>query len=240
MISFLKHQKNRIKSEPIILLKRPWLVFLIPPILVHIVYNRMKNTETVVFLTETRLDKFPEVNNREATEIFRYGIITDAAGFSSLAKRRIEEDPEMSEVFYKTVINRFGRGDFAVVSTDKENNPLSYVFICTGQAEFTPVGMNLRLPGKTFGMYDVYTFMESRSKGYYAGLFYYTVDMMKDRGCEKMWLWLMEHNTVSVGVHYKLGISNISKILTERMKIGLKSHTVKDVEMSLTELMPHE
>lgn len=203
-------------------------------------FNRVKKIETVVFLTETSLEKLSVVECRETQELVRYYTITELNTFQRFAEKRIEESPELNSGFYKTLKNRFRKGDFAVVCTDNESIPLSYVFICTGQAEFTPVGMNLRLPGKTFGMYDVYTFRESRGKGYYAGLFYYTVDIMKDRGCEKMWLWLMEHNTVSVGVHYKLGISNISKILTERMEIGLKSHTVQDVKMSLTELMPNE
>jgi GNAT superfamily N-acetyltransferase len=239
-MSYVRKLKNQILSEPIILLKRPWLVFLIPMILVYIIINRLKNSETKVFLTETNLASLVAENRTiNISDEFVYTIAAFDK-FSECAQKRINEDCWPGSQLAKVIKDRFNRGDFALVYKDQEGALLSYVFICTEMAEFTPVGINLPLPAQTFGMYDVYTYLDSRGKGYYSHLFYYAVGLMQKKGYDAMWLWLMKHNSVSVSVHYKLGIENISKILTEKVSFGLISRNVEDVKMSLAELISNE
>lgn len=237
---YLRKLKNRIKSEPIILLKRPWLFFLIPIILGFFLINRLKNSEIKVFLTETKLASLLSENRTSnIIDEFVY-TITVFDRFSEYAQKRINEDCGPESQLAKMIKDRFARGDFAIIYTDKQGAVLSYVFICTKLAMFTPVGIDLPLPAHTFGMYDVYTYKDSRGKGHYSSLFYYAVDLMQSKGYNSMWLWLMKHNSVSVRVHYKLGIKSISKVLTEKVRFGFIRRNVKDVKMSLAELMSDE
>jgi len=210
--SLLKNLKNRIKAEPIILLKKPWLVFLIPLVLVYMICYRLRSSTTVVYLTESKLDELLTFKNKPVITGNTFSLITSPECFNDCKQKRILEDNEVGELFGHVLNRRFESGDFAIVYLDQQLIPLSYVFICTRQAVFTPVGITLSLPKGIFGMYDVYTFSEARGKGYYADLFYYSIDLMMQRGFRKMWLWLMKHNSVSVDVHYKLGIRKINKI----------------------------
>lgn len=237
---FLKNLKNRIKAEPIILLKKPWLVFFIPIVLICVIANRIKSSLTQVYLTESLVDSLLKQNAVTAVGGNKFKILTSFADFSEYARQRILEEVDQSESLNKLIRKRFDQGDFAIVFTEETGNPLSYVFIGTDYAFFTPVGISLKMPEKTFGMYDVYTFKESRGKGHYSSLFYHAVGYMKNKGYEKMWLWLMKHNEVSVKVHYKLGIRKIVKILTERLRAGFITRKTEDVDMLLSELIVHE
>jgi hypothetical protein len=237
---FLRKLKNQIISEPIILLKKPWLVFLMPFLLSLMIYNRLKISETVVYLTESKLEKLSVINKGKEIPEKYFCSVTDYRDFAEYARERIREDPESGNLLLDVIKKRFDRGDSAIIYSNPEWNPLSYVFICTKLAEFTPVDIELQLPTGTFGMYDVYTFKNSRCKGYYSHLFYYAVDLMQKKGYDSMWLWLMKHNSASVKVHYKLGIRNISKILTEKVNLGFISRNVKDVKISLVELILDE
>lgn len=240
MNSYLKDLKNRIKTEPVILLKKPWVALFIPIITIYMVCNRLKNTETVVYLSVIRLDQLTEPKEQSSTSGIRYSIIEDYADFHSFVKKRINENPEAGDIFYNTVKKRFDKNDFAVVGTDPGGNPLSYVFICTRLAEIAPVRMTLPLPENTFGIYDAYTFEKARGKGIYSSLVRYAIGMMKAQGFKSMWFWIMKHNTVSVNIHYKLGISTIIKILTEKMRFGLISRKIEVVNMSFNELLEHD
>jgi len=232
----LQKIKNRIKLEPRILLKRPWLLFVIPIIISVIIYYRLRRSETVVYLTETKLSELLE-NTKETSipdSIFR--IITEYKKFLDYASKRIIDDSVLNDFLLDVIKRRFDRGDYAIIYLDPFLNPLSYLFICTKIAEFTPVGIDLPLPARTFGIYDVYTFRNQRGQGYYTHLFWYTVKIMKKKGYDKIWLWLMAHNTMSVKVHKKLGITRIIKILTEKLNFGVSQRIVMDVEMPLDEL----
>jgi len=236
----IREIKNRIKSEPIILLKKPWLVFLIPMILVYVVFNRFKRSEIKVYLTDTKLSELSSKNRLHSIGDNFIHTITNYNRFDEYVQKRIIEDCSPEYPLVKITKDRFDRGDFAIVYTDQQGAVLSYVFICTKVAVFTPVGIDLQLPAHTFGMYDVYTYQDSRGKGHYSNLFYYAVDLMQSKGYDSMWLWLMSHNSISVRVHYKLGIKIISKILTEKVVLGLIRRDVGEVKMSLAELISNE
>jgi GNAT superfamily N-acetyltransferase len=236
----LRKIKNRIKDEPMILIKKPWLLFVIPVIIPIIIVNRLKRSESVVYLTETELaglfrdDGITEVTDGNFKTIARYNEFTD------YALKRISEDCDSGEFSLDNIRRRFDRGDYAIVYLNTEREPLSWVFISTKLAEFTPVGISLILPDRTFGMYDVYTFKKARGKGYYSQLFHYAASFMINQGFEYMWLWLMAHNTVSVKVHRKLGVTRINKILKERLSFGFIKRTINDAEMSIDELDPDD
>jgi|WetSurMetagenome_2_1015567.scaffolds.fasta_scaffold311461_2 GNAT superfamily N-acetyltransferase len=240
MLTSLRKLKTWIKSEPTILLKKPWLVFLLPIILIIALTSRLKSTKTVLYLTETDLDGLLKIPQKQILPNLLFHRVTDFNEFMNCAMKRRNEDPELRDILLEIVKQRFNKGDFALICSDYKKDPLSYLFICTDSAEFTPVGINLRLPDFTFGMYDVYTFKDSRGKGYYSFLFYHAVDYMMKQGYNSMWLWLMAHNSVSVKVHNKLGIDNISKILTEKMNYGFIRRNVQDVKMLLADLVIHD
>jgi GNAT superfamily N-acetyltransferase len=240
MLTSLRRLKTRIKSEPIILLKKPWLVFLLPILFIIIIISRVKSTETIVYLTETELDRLLKIAKKQILPGLLFHKVTDFNGFLNCAIKRRNEDPEIKDILFEILRKRFNKGDFALICSNSEKDPLSYLFICTDHAEFTPVGIRLRLPDHTFGMYDVYTFKNSRGKGYYAILFNHAIDYMMNLGFNSMWLWLMTHNSVSVKVHNKLGIENICKILTEKMTFGFIRRNVRDVKMLLTDLVSHD
>lgn len=232
----LKGIKNQIRQHPTILLKKPWMILMVPLVIAQIIFNRFRKSKTIVYLTETNLLEITdnpslELANRE------FKIIENFNEFVWFAEHRTIEDKEAGDNFVSVVKTRFKRGDFAIVYLENEKFPLSYVFITTKYAVFTPVGMTLPLPDKTFGMYDVYTFKAARSKGYYSHLFEYSIFYMKKLGYKKIWLWLMAHNIKSVKVHYKLGLKTIIMILTEKRNFGIVKKETKNIEMSLSELI---
>ncbi|MFZ2339151.1 MAG: GNAT family N-acetyltransferase [Bacteroidales bacterium] len=237
---FLKNLKNLIKTEPIILLKKPWLVFLIPMVLFYVFSNRLNSSLTKVYLTESFVDSLLRPDTVTLDGDNKLKIVRSFVDFIEYAQQRILEEVDQADSLIKVIRKRFEKGDFAIVYTEKSGNPLSYVFIGVSLADITPVGITLKIPQKTFGMYDVYTFKESRGEGHYSCLFNYAVGYMKNRGYEKMWLWLMKQNEVSVKVHYKLGIRKIVKVMTERLRAGIITRKTEDVDMLLAELIAHE
>lgn len=235
MIS-LSNVKNRIRSKPTIIYKEPWLVFLVPVILIASVIKRLRITVTKVYLTETRLADLLKLDKCQDKSEVIFERISDFERFKDLALKRIHEEPGMKETFLDLIRSRFKRNDFSLVCYDKNMNPLSLVFIGTGVACFTPVGMEMDLPSQTFGMYDVYTFKEHRGLGYYQKLFYHSARLMHGEGFNTMWLWLMPHNSQSVMVHRKLGITTAKKVLTERMVFGIMKRRMIEVTIPLENL----
>lgn len=228
--------KKTIKSEPRAILRKPWILLAIPFILIDILRKRLRSSNSVVYLTETKLAEVI-VKPHEPFLPNRFRVIRSLVEFSKFSEAHVAENPGSAEYYRLDTRQRFERGDFAIVFLDELNEPLSYLFIATRKAVFAQVGITLPLPEGIFGMYDVYTYQVARGKGYYSQLFWYSIHYLDEQGYEGIWLWLMAHNKVSVTVHYKLGITHITKILTKTVAMGRSRKEVKDVDMNLELLL---
>jgi GNAT superfamily N-acetyltransferase len=231
----IKDIKRQLKTHPSLFLKKPWMLLYLPSVIFLVVSKRLKKSRVIVYLTETNLSEI-FVDKMHATTTGTFETIHDHTGFIMYAERRSLEDSEAGKYYKEATMKRFDRGDFAIVFLDNSKQPLSFVFITTQSAVFTPVGLTLPLPENTFGMYDVYTYKDSRGKGYYSFLFEFSLMLMKKKGYNKIWLWLMAHNKASVNVHYKLGLKHIIKILTATVSFGFIKKNVKEVDLDLSEL----
>jgi hypothetical protein len=226
---------QKIRRDPSTLIHNPGYILLLPLSCLQSIRYRITKSKTRVFLTETRLDQLA-YSDREIVTDERIVVFQHIDNFREFAKKRINEDDSIDNSYLEIVAARFAKGDFAIVLQSKEGVVVSYLFISTGMAFFSPVGMTIQLPRHTYAVYDVYTFSSCMQKGFYSFLFKKTAFMMRHRDYHTVWLWLMAHNTVSIVVHYKLGLRMITRILTETVGYGRIVRNAHPVNMSLLEL----
>lgn len=224
--------KTNLKKKGIkYLFQNPFEAYLIFPLFLRVLKNRMIKDFTEVFLLEMPL------GTREYDKSFSYTVGNNPDELRQFVSERIKEDATLSDFDYEANIYlRMKRGDKYFVV--KENNSIvSILFVAFTSAFITPVAYELKMPDGYVGIYDVYTLQKYRGRGLYQNLFNFCVDSLFKQGYRKAYLWLMKHNTPSVIVHNKLGMKTVVKIIIMKQGYGLRWKKIKEVNFDSIQLL---
>lgn len=228
--------KKIIKNDPIILLRRPWLLLLLPILFIIIVWNRLKYDKTIVYFLDTNIINY--LSNKELTQIKNIEInkITSFQKFQELIEKRLSEDPSIDRSYFNLCQKRFESGASAYVYYI-EKLPISYIFTVTDTVNISQVNLKLTIPKDTFVFIDLYTFKKYRGCGYHQNLYNAVVLTMKKIGYNQFWAWIMAHNQISIKAHCKFGINNVTKIIVRKSFMGFSKLHIKDVSFLTDELI---
>lgn len=100
------------------------------------------------------------------------------------------------------------------------NLPASFLFVAEKIAYFQQFNLKVALDNDCFAVYDVFTFISFRGKGLYEELLSNVLNQM--RNYNKFWLWVMQHNQISVKVHSQLQINHVVRIYEEYFRFGFR------------------
>lgn len=205
------------------LLENPSEIYLLFPLIIRVLKNRMVKDLTEVFLLEMELEP------RKYDKSYDYVIGNNMNELRQFVNDRIKEDATLSNFDYEeNIYLRMQRGDRYFVL--KENDVIaSILFVSFTSAFITPVAYELKIPDGYVGIYDVYTLQKYRGKGLYQNLFNFCVDNLFRKGYKKAYLWLMKHNVPSVVIHNKLGMKTVVRIIMMKQGYGLRWKKIKEV-----------
>lgn len=223
-----------IKRNPRLLLQKPWLIAMVPYLFFQATKKRWKSDVQSIYLTETIIKNHPLMHMTPDSGFYVRQILNIDEAINLINKRITETAIDIS--YKKEVVRRLEKADYIVVLFQNEI-PLSFLFVSENEIDLSQVGCNEQIPDKCFAVYDVYTFNQFRAKGYYSRLLSETMRFMGKKGYLRFWLWIMQHNQVSVLVHEKLKINRIISIYSECFRYGFRRFFRKDVEMLLSDLI---
>jgi len=220
------------KRNPELIFKNPFNLLLIPVFFVILIKNRWKTQTEFIFLTETKIDGHPLLN-REIKPFYQIKKFFDYQLANRIIEQRVKE--EKGAVFnIEDIKKRFERGDYMMVLF-VNNLPASYLFISEKIAYFQQVNFKEVLDNDCFAIYDVYTFIDFRGKGLYEDLISVVLNQMKKH--DRFWLWVMQHNQISVKVHHRLQINRVICIYEENFRFGFRVLKKKNTNFLLSDLI---
>ena len=224
---------REIKSDVKYIFKNPVNLFLLPVFILIYIKNRWSSQHEFVYLIETKIEGHPLLSKKKESK-YQAKRINDYYTAIEIIKQR-----EIQEVGYNynndEIKNRFERGDFMEVLYVNKT-PASYLFISEKSAYFQQVKCFQKLDKGCFAIYDVYTFIDYRSKGLYETLLSEVLFQMQKK-YDKFWLWVMQHNQNSVKVHDRLHINQIIRVYEEYFRFGFRRFKVNHVNLLLSELI---
>lgn len=213
------------------LLQNPAEIYLLFPLIVRVLKNRMVKDLTEIFLLEMELEP------REYDGNYEYVIGNNVNELVGFVNNRIKEDVTLLGFDYEeNICLRMKKGDKYFVLKERDTIA-SILFVSFTRVFITPVAYELKMPPGYVGIYDVYTLQKYRGKGLYQNLFNFCVDSLFREGYKKAYLWLMKHNIPSVMVHNKLGMKTVVKIIMMKQRYGFRWKKVKKVNFDSIQLL---
>lgn len=213
-LMFNKYKK--IKENKKILFLKPHYIILLPLIFLVVIYKRCMEENDIVLLTITDISTInnkPDVYNKET---YNYEIVNNFDKANLYLNERIEIEANKNK-YLQEVKLRFIRGDEMHILR-KNDEEFSFIFLSKSSANLVQVAKTIKLNDESFSIYDVYTTKVARGKKLYEKLFFKTIKEMNNLHFKFLYLWVMPHNKVSIGVHNKLGLTNVSNEFTRIYK----------------------
>lgn len=230
----LRNIKEEIKSNYRIIYKKPKYLMTIPILIIISLHNRIKYKKNTIYLTETNINerfiKTCDINNLK--------IVGNISSFINLAYSRATEDSTISfKQYIKTAEERFLRGDCCFILINTEGNPVSYMFASYKVIDIPEVKLHLKLLNAEVSIFDVYTFLFERRKGYHQQLFNKVYCYLGKNKIETVYLWLMKHNKASIKAHMKVGFKRVLCEYNFYKFFGIGIRTSKKNIKTLSELL---
>ncbi len=208
---------QEVKHNPQLIFKNPYCLILTPAFLVLFVKKRWNTSPERIYLTETKIFEHLLLS-KGINHSYQIRKIIDYQNASSLINQRIKEE-NISLNYIEETKKRFYRGDYLMVLF-VNNLPASFLFVAEKIAYFQQFNLKVALDNDCFAVYDVFTFISFRGKGLYEELLSNVLNQM--RNYNKFWLWVMQHNQISVKVHSQLQINHVVRIYEEYFRFGFR------------------
>ncbi len=192
----------------------------VPMLAISFIMKRWNTKAEIIYLIETNILKHQLLNVSNRPD-YNLTIYTSFEQSKPIINKRIEEEQFLDERYSLEVKKRFNSGDTLYV-LELKSQPITFLFTSTQSANINQINLKIPLVKGCFTVYDVYTFKNYRSKGYYQYLLSCVIYEHKKLGFTKFWLWLMKHNQISVKVHDLLGINHVIKVFTGYYRYGIK------------------
>lgn len=233
--------KFLIKNNPAALIRKPCMVLYLPLIGTRVFLNNCKISVDKVYFVETKTDDYLKYNchllkNGLDTEQYNVINIKDYADFTPILNLRLAEDFTAGIEYQLIIQKRFSNDSEAFVIIHEEK-PAGYIFIQKNETRIAQVKMNLPMPYNTFTFIDLYIFKEYRGMRYHEILYTAAIERLTKLGYNSFWCWLMEHNQISIKVHVKIGISNVTKIITRKCFLFFSCTKIENKQINLSSLI---
>ncbi len=228
--------KHIIKHNPSALFKRPKLLLYLPIIIFKSVINNLKVNQETVYFVETKTSDFLKYNTSILNDEIGLKHIKGFESFTPFLSSRQNEDTSTSLAYKTTIEKRFSNNSEAFVLFHKAN-PVGYIFIQKEKVTIPQVRTTFKHTKNSYSFIDLYIFKNSRGKKYHEILYFLTVKELSKFGFEHFWCWLMEHNQISIKAHVKIGIKNVTKIITRKSFLFFSVTRIKNQSICLSQLI---
>ena len=231
--------KNKIKTDPALIFKKPWYLLYIPIIAFTILKNRFIANEDRVFFVETSCNDFLIFNKNLGEEILNYNLscIEKFEEFIPYLELRLKEENQEASIVYTSKVKEVLKENALAFVLLENHKALGYIFVQVKSTTISQLPMKLPLPGNIFSFIDLYIYNENRGKKFHELLYYVAIESMQRKGYSDFWCWLMEHNQRSIKAHVKIGIHQVTKIITRRSRFLMSKIITESKRIDLADLI---
>lgn len=196
----------------------PYHWLFLPYYIYKFLSKRWWSAEEIIYLTLTNCEDIV----KQSTEIAISNVfleIDNYSDFENIAKKREIEDN--IEGYCQVVYKRFKENEIAFIYKIEEEVS-AYLFVSKTKANLTQMKYSIPLNKPIFAIYDVYTFNKYRKKGFYNQLVRFVCENLSSKGYSKFYLWVMNHNLLSIKAHSKMGINKVVAIFKLKYRLGIR------------------
>ena len=153
-----------------------------------------------------------------------------------VCEREHEDEQWYGHAYESVVRSRMTRGDWCYLLLSGER-VAGAIFASQGPCYIPAVRYTLHLGADCVGFYDVYMSPSYRGRGLYAALFAAAVNDSLKQGFQRLWMWIMPHNRISLEVHNRLGLRHVFLKITLRQRWGVCWHRIDRLDGSVQDLL---
>ncbi|MFX0195697.1 MAG: hypothetical protein ACFFCW_06200 [Candidatus Hodarchaeota archaeon] len=199
--------------------------------------ERLPPRHEVLYIVEMPLSLTSLSSNTLTTNIptTRIESVSQLFEFASL---RETEDPIWKGKYQIELKRRFSRGDLCFAGL--ENGKIVSVEFATFRQYYCPeIDYLLTLPNKACALFDAYTLMEFRGRGFYKATNYSLLSCLLNLRFQTLYGWIPPSNIIAFDVHNRLGFTNIAMEITMHQFLGFRQHVIRKLNISVDEFL-HE
>jgi hypothetical protein len=237
----INEAKYILRNNPLVIIEKPKLLLYLPAIILKSVINNLKINQDVVYFVETKISDFLEHNDLlHNSSMFSNELwlkhLTSFSAFIPFLSIRQKEDTSAGIAYKTTLEKRFSHNSEAFVLFHK-SIPVGYIFIQKEKVTIPQVRTTFTHTRNSFSFIDLYIYKDARGNKYHEILYLLIVEKLSKSGYEHFWCWLMEHNQISIKAHVRIGISNVTKIITRKSLFFFSVTRIKDQNFCLSRLI---
>ena len=213
-----------------------WVIILTTLLFPKRVFPKSAVRAPMKSFVETKTSDFLKYNTSILNDEIGLKHIKGFESFTPFLSSRQNEDTSTSLAYKTTIEKRFSNNSEAFVLFHKAN-PVGYIFIQKEKVTIPQVRTTFKHTKNSYSFIDLYIFKNSRGKKYHEILYFLTVKELSKFGFEHFWCWLMEHNQISIKAHVKIGIKNVTKIITRKSFLFFSVTRIKNQSICLSQLI---